>query len=90
MRSTGPVFVFSGPFFANDMPKTIGAGKVWVPTHLYKLVFDQASKRAWAYWIENTNEARAGEPISYEDLRQRVGIEFIPEGLPLGPADNPC
>ncbi|WP_119156505.1 DNA/RNA non-specific endonuclease [Caldimonas tepidiphila] len=78
MRASGPVYVFTGPFHDTRTPKTIGPGRVWVPTHLFKLVYDPQSNRAWAHWIENTDEARAGTPIGYGELVQRTGIEFLP------------
>jgi endonuclease G len=51
---------------------------VRVPTHLFKLVYDAGSGRAWAHWIANTNEARVGRPISYGELVKRTGITFLP------------
>ena len=77
-RAKGPVFVFTGPFFQNDPPQTIGANHVWVPTHLFKLVYDPEADKHWAFWVENTDEAHAGHPISYADLVSRTGIEFLP------------
>lgn len=78
MRSDGDIFVITGPVFS-PIPQTIGLNKVWVPQYLFKLVYDPTTRRAWAHWIENTDEARAGKPISYEELVRRTGIEFIPE-----------
>jgi endonuclease G len=75
MRARGDVYVISGPVFGSAA--TIGNG-VHVPTHLYKLVYDSAAKRAWAHWIENTDTARAGAPITYAELVKRTGIEFLP------------
>jgi endonuclease G len=77
MRAKGDVYVITGPVYGNR-PETVGQGKVWVPKYLYKLVYDATSGRAWAHWIENNNEARAGKPISYEELVRRTGIEFFP------------
>lgn len=77
MRAEGDVFIITGPVF-EDNPETIGGGKVQVPKYLYKLVYDSTSGRAWAHWIENTDEARAGRPITYKELVQRTGIEFLP------------
>ncbi len=77
MRAKGEVYVITGPFYGTKA-QTIGPGKVWVPTHLYKLVYDATTGRAWAHWIENNDETRAGRPISYEDLVRRTGIEFLP------------
>lgn len=56
---------------------TIGAG-VTVPSHIFKLVYDATTQRAWAHWLENTDWARVSAPISYEELVRRTGIEFLP------------
>ena len=77
MRAAGDVYVITGPVF-DKTPATIGADHVWVPQHLFKLVYDPSRHRAWAHWLDNTNEARAGKPISYEELVKRTGIEFLP------------
>ena len=81
-HAKGPVFVFTGPVYQHDPPATIGPNRVWVPTHLFKLVYDPEAGRAWAFWVENTNEAHAGHPISYEDLVARTGLEFLPGVTP--------
>lgn len=77
-RTKGPVFVFTGPVYPTAGAQVIGNGRVWVPAQLYKLVYDANTNRAWAHWVENENEARAGKPISYRELVQRTGIEFLP------------
>jgi endonuclease G len=77
-RAKGPVFVFTGPVYAGGASRTVGPGKVWVPTHLYKLVYDASTGKSWAHWVENTDEARAGKPITYRELVERTGIEFLP------------
>lgn len=79
MRADGDVFVFTGPVFKDKPAKVIGPGKVWVPTHLFKLVYDQQTRKSWAYWVENKDDARMGEPISYQELVARTGIEFLPD-----------
>lgn len=77
-RARGPVYVFSGPVYASHPPQTIGPGRVWVPTHLFKLVYDARANRAWAHWVENTDKAHGGKPITYRELVRRTGIEFLP------------
>ncbi len=77
MRAAGDVYVITGPVYATN-PATIGDNKVWVPQHLFKLVYDPSSSRAWVHWLDNTDEARAGKPISYKELVQRTGIDFLP------------
>lgn len=81
MRAKGDVYVITGPVY-RGMPRTIGRGRVWVPAYLYKLVYDPATGRAWAHWIENTNHARASKPISYAELVRRTNIDFLPKLKP--------
>lgn len=77
LRAQGDVYVITGPVFASES-RSIGAGQVRVPTHLYKLVYDASTQRAWAHWQENASHAKAGPPISYGELERRIGIELLP------------
>lgn len=77
MRAQGDVYVITGPVFGPDS-HAIGASQVHVPTHLFKLVYDATTKRAWAHWQQNAPHAQVGRPISYGDLEQRVGMELLP------------
>jgi endonuclease G, mitochondrial len=76
-RAAGDVFVITGPVFEPNHP-TIGPNKVWVPQHLFKLVYDPSTGRAWAHWLDNTDEAHVGKPISYDELVRRTGMDFLP------------
>lgn len=82
-RSGAAVYVFTGPAWAGR-PETIGSGRVVVPTHLYKLVYDATRNRAWAHWVANADHARPGKPISYEELTNRIGFELLPGRRPGG------
>lgn len=77
MRAAGDVYVISGPVFAANAPK-IGPNQVWIPSYLFKLVYDPSTRRAWAHWHENSDSARVAQPIPYEELVRRTGIEFMP------------
>ncbi|WKB55853.1 DNA/RNA non-specific endonuclease [Eleftheria terrae] len=83
LRARGDVYVFTGPVFERPA-RTLGRGRVWVPRYFYKLVYDPSTRRAWAHWIENRDEARASRPLSYEALVQRTGIRFLPAGAVRG------
>ena len=72
-RTAGDVYVFTG---STGNSGSIGKGQVTIPSHLYKLVYDPNKNRAWAYWVENTNEASMSPPITYQDLMQKTGIDF--------------
>ena len=75
-RAKGDVFVITGPVF-DVSSGTIGANQVRVPSHLYKLVYDAQTGRAWAHWQANADSTKAGPPISYGDLVRRTGVEFL-------------
>ena len=77
LRAKGDVYVITGPVFDAN-PPTIGTNRVWIPQHLFKLVYDPATRRAWAHWIDNVDTARVGPPISYEELVRRTGVEWLP------------
>jgi endonuclease G len=83
MRARGEVFVFTGPVFADAAGQpTIGPGRVWVPMAMFKLVYDASTHRAWAHWMQNSDGARVGRPISYPELVRRTGTHFL-NGVPV-------
>lgn len=81
-RAEGDVYVFTGSI---GHAGSIGKSRVTIPSHLYKLVYDPNKKLAWAYWVENTDDAQMSAPISYAELVQKTGIDFH---LPLEVSDN--
>lgn len=76
-RASGYVYVFSGPLFQGK-PKTIGSSRVWVPTTLFKMVYDEASGRSWAHLIPNTAEAVVGKPVDYDTFVKETGWRALP------------
>jgi endonuclease G, mitochondrial len=82
-RVQGDLYVYTGSTGSRGV---IGKNRVTIPMHLYKLVYDPQEKRAWAYWVENTDDAVMSAPISYQELEKRTGIQFH---LPISaPAPN--
>ena len=81
LRAQGDVYVITGPVF-EPKSETIGANHVNVPAQLFKLVYDATTQRAWAHWQPNSEQAKAGRPISYGELEQRIGMELLP-GVPI-------
>jgi endonuclease G len=72
--NTGPVF--------GTHPQQLN-GRVSIPAQIYKLVYDPAANRAWAYWTDNTDDACSAAPISYQELTKRIGVELLP-GIHIG------
>ena len=87
MRASGDVFVITGSVLLPgecviQRPNCqIGRG-LTVPSHIYKLVYDPQTHRAWAHWIANKDDARIQRPITYAELVRRTGIEFLPGMTP--------
>jgi endonuclease G, mitochondrial len=77
MRARGDVYVITGPVF-EPSAQTIGAGRVAVPSHVFKLVYDPSTGKSWAHWQENSPTAQVGRPISYEEVVERTRIELLP------------
>ena len=69
LRAQGDIYVFTGSV---GNAGTIGRDRVVIPTHLYKLVYDPAKEKAWAFWVENIDGAEMTPPISYEEI-----VKFI-------------
>lgn len=74
----GEVYVLTGPVYTNPVATL---GQVWIPSQMFKLVYDPARRQAWAYWVDNTDDARMSSPITYQELVRRTGIEFLPGGV---------
>ncbi len=85
-KASGDVYVITGPVFVPSIDESpaIGPGNVRVPRYLFKLVYDEDQNRAWVHWHRNDNAMRAAQPISYEELVRRTGIEFLPGLRPRG------
>lgn len=71
LRATGNVYVFTGPLHEGQI-QTMGGNAVWIPSHLFKLVYDEASQRAWAYVLANRKDATITRPMDYASFVQRT------------------
>ena len=83
-RARGDVYVITGPIYepSIELSPSIGAGRVRVPKYLFKLVFDESTNRAWAHWHLNDDATRGSKPISYAELINRTGVNFLPGVTP--------
>jgi endonuclease G len=76
MRAKGDVYVFTGPVF-EGRSRTIGPGRVRVPSHVFKLVYDATTGRSWVHWQPNNASARVGAPIGYAEFVRRTGMPLL-------------
>jgi endonuclease G len=73
---TGRLYVLTGIASLEDRPAFVG-GRVLVPSHLFKAVFDPRSGGAGVWWSPNTAE-EAYEVISLDALEARTGLRLFP------------
>jgi len=76
-RSRREVFVLTGPIYEESI-RTIGSSKVWVPSKLFKFVYDPEANKAWGYVLENNESAKVKGVLPYEEMVRATGIEFLP------------
>lgn len=81
MRAAGNVYVFSGTLHEGQT-QTIGRNAVWIPSHLFKLVYDEAGQRAWAHIMANRADAPITAPMNYSSFVQRTQWPLL-DGLPI-------
>jgi endonuclease G, mitochondrial len=74
-RRDGELYVVTGPAYLGSDVKRIG--KVLVPTHLYKLVWNPRRKAGAAWFVENTADARANV-VPIPELERIIGINLLP------------
>lgn len=78
MRAKGDVYVITGPVFATSESASQKINRVWVPDYLFKLVYDPSANKAWAYWLPNQDGVHIQGVMSYQELVNRTGVEFLP------------
>lgn len=78
------VLVVTGPIYDNG--KTMGfAGKVPVPTHIYKVVYAPGMNEGLAFIVENIPLEKQQLPMSVHSINEvekRTGITFFPKANP--------
>lgn len=75
-RRNGEVYVVTGAIFQGQNLKRIG-GRVLVPTHLFKAVYDPKRRQAAAYLVTNA-EGDQYQRIAIADLVQVAGVDPFP------------
>jgi endonuclease G len=75
-RRSGELYVVSGPVFQGATLKRL-RGRVLVPTHIFKAVYDPKRNQAGAYLVEN-GDSDQWRNVSVAELQQITGIDPFP------------
>ena len=81
----GALYVMTGPIFEGEKIERIN-GRVFVPTHIYKAVYDPVKKEGAAWITPNTGE-NTFEVVSIAELEKRIRINLFP-GIPAEVKDK--
>src|SRR3954451_5618571 len=84
-RKSGDLYVVSGPIFQGATLQRL-RGRVLVPTHIFKAVYDPKRNQAAAYLAENA-DGDQWRNLSISELQQIIGIDPFP-GLPSSVKDH--
>lgn len=81
----GELYVMTGPIFEGEKIERIN-GRVFIPTHIYKAVYDPAKKEG-AAWISPNTAENVYEVVSIAELEKRININLFP-GIPAEAKDK--
>lgn len=76
VKRHGELYVITGPVFAGSEIKQLN-GRLFVPTHIYKAVYDPRKGAAAAYVVENTADQKY-YVMSMQELEKWTGITMFP------------
>jgi endonuclease G len=76
------VHVFSGPVFDSPVPEVIGAGRVAVPSHTYKVILAIEGSRKTMYAAILPNQSVVSGPlqsyaVTVREVERRTGLDFF-------------
>ena len=93
----GEIYIVSGPMFLGNKVQRMN-GRVLVPTHYYKAIYDPKRQEAGAYVVENKENA-VPKVISITELTKMSGVQVFPKltatvqntamSLPIPNSGNP-
>ena len=75
-KSSGDLYIITGPLFIGSSVLQLH-GRVMVPTHLFKIIYDPSKGAVSAYLVLN-KETDEYSVISLEELTRTAGIDFMP------------
>ena len=76
VQQRGELYVITGPVFEGDKIERLN-GRVFVPTHVFKAVYDPVQKEG-AAWIAPNVEGNQYQVVSIAELEKRININLFP------------
>jgi endonuclease G, mitochondrial len=76
-KNNGDLYVITGPLYLGSNIQRLN-GRVLVPTHMFKIVFDPQSNRGAAYFVKN-EQGDEWQVVSISQLEKLSGINFFPK-----------
>jgi endonuclease G len=71
------VYVITGPVYKTAQPATLGAGKVWIPDYLFKVVIDADTGKSIAFYMPNAPESYLPQFVTnLATIEAATGIKF--------------
>jgi endonuclease G len=77
-KSSGEIYVITGPLFLGNSIGTSKSGRVLIPTKIFKAIFDPKTGGAAAYLVDN-EPGYDYQIISIDQLEKISGINVFPE-----------
>lgn len=77
VRNRGDLYVISGPLYLGNTLKRLN-GRVFVPTNMFKIVYDPRLKRGAAYIVSN-EPGEEWQVLSISQIEKLAGINFFPK-----------
>ncbi len=72
----GDLYVITGPLFIGSSVQQLN-GRVLVPTHIYKLVYDLKRNEGAAYLVKNV-DTKDVQQLTIEEIGKLSGFDFLP------------
>ena len=76
VKSGGDLYVISGPLYLGSTLSRLN-GRVFVPTNMFKIVYDPRTRRGAAYYVSN-EQGDGWQVLSISQIEKLAGINFFP------------
>ena len=76
-KSRGELYVITGTLYIGSSVQRLN-GRVFVPTNIYKIVYDPKAQKGAAYYVSN-QQGDAWQVLSISEIETVAGINFFPK-----------